>query len=65
MKITINGLKAIESLTQEQANVFVAYGSDMYRQGMLKGALVFGIGVVIAQSMAIIHEVRKCYKHKD
>jgi len=65
MKITINGLKAIESLTQEQANVFVAYGSDMYRQGMLKGALLFGIGVVVAQSMVITHEVRKCCKHKD
>jgi len=37
----------------------------MYRQGMLKGALLFGIGVVVAQSMVITHEVRKCCKHKD
>lgn len=62
MKMTTKELEVLENLTVEQAGVFVKYGAEMFRKGIIKGAIWFGVGVVAAQTVAIVKEIHKYYK---
>ena len=62
MKMTVKELEVLENLTVEQTGVFVKYGAEMFRKGIIKGAVWFGIGVVAAQATAIVKELYKYHK---
>ena len=57
----------MENANKEQAESVVAYGADLYRQGLITGAITgaigFGIGVVISVSIREIKKIKKT-RHK-
>ena len=57
MKMTIKELEVLENLTVEQSGVFVKYGAEMFRKGIIKGAIWFGIGVITAQTITMVKEI--------
>lgn len=60
MIINEKEMREIENLIPEHKDALVAYGADMYRQGMYTGAvcIVLGFGLVLLIDGSI-----KVYKH--
>lgn len=67
MIITEIQKKEIESLIPEHGDALVAYGADMYRQGIITGAVILAVGVgcgFLFESARIIYKHRKSQKKK-
>lgn len=67
MIITETQKKEIEQLIPGHGEALVAYGADMYRQGMVVGAVLLGAGVCcgfIAEGMRTIYKCRKSKKNR-
>lgn len=51
MIITERQMIELENLNKEQCKAVIAYGADLYQQGLVKGAIIgiagFGIGISI------------------
>lgn len=66
MIISEKQMREIESLIPEHGEALVAFGADMYRQGIFKGALILGGGIFVAGIVINvakeIHEKRKLKK---
>ena len=63
MMITERQIIELENLNKEQLEAVVAYGADLYRQGLVKGAIVgivgFGIGITIQY---VVNEIKSSRK---
>ena len=58
----------IERLIREHREALVAYGADMYRQGMITGAVLLGAGVCcgfIVEGARTIYKYRKSKKNHE
>lgn len=59
MMITERQIIELENLNKKQCKAVIAYGADLYRQGLMKGAIIgivgFGIGMSIQY---IVHEIK-------
>lgn len=51
--ITEEQQREIVQLAADHADALVAYGADMYRDGLIKGATAVGVGALIGVSIAI------------
>ena len=60
--ITEEQKREIESLTGEHCGALIAYGADMYRQGIYKGLIVAGVGLCVGK--AISYGVKTVKKRK-
>ena len=49
----------IEKLAVNHSDALIAYGADMYRKGMINGAIAASIGVLTAISVSTISKVIK------
>ena len=62
--------KEIEALAEDHSEALVAYGGDMYRQGLTHGCkwtvigMIIGAGVCIASDCIIKHKKSKNKKNK-
>lgn len=68
MIITEIQKKEIEQLIPEHGDALLAYGADMYRQGIITGAVIFAIGVgcgFFFESVRIIYKYRKSKKEEE
>lgn len=68
MIITKIQKKEIERLIPEHGEALVAYGADMYRQGMITGAVLLGAGVCcgfIVEGARTIYKYRKSKKNHE
>lgn len=61
MIITENQKKEIERLIPEHGEALVAYGADMYRRGIITGAIWLAIGLGCG---FIVEGTRKIYKYR-
>lgn len=61
MIITETQKKEIEQLIPEHGEALVAYGADMYRRGIITGAVWLAIGVGCG---FIVEGTRKIHKHR-
>lgn len=63
MMITERQIIELENLNKEQLEAVIAYGADLYRQGLVKGAIVgivgFGIGITIQY---VVNEIKSSRK---
>lgn len=61
--ITERQIIELENLNKEQLEAVIAYGADLYRQGLVKGAIVgivgFGIGITIQY---VVNEIKSSRK---
>lgn len=57
--ITESQKREIEKLATDHADALIAYGADLYRQGLIKGAIVASIGAVTA---IVVSEITKVIK---
>ena len=59
MIITERQMIELENLNKEQCEAVIAYGADLYRQGLVKGAIIgivgFGIGISIQY---VVNEIK-------
>lgn len=59
MIITERQMIELENLNKEQFEAVIAYGADLYRQGLVKGAIIgivgFGIGMSIQY---VVNEIK-------
>lgn len=69
MIITETQKKEIEQLIPDHGEALVAYGADMFRRGMVAGAVWLGVGVCcgfVVMGVQTIYEYRKSKKnHKE
>lgn len=61
MIITKTQKKEIEQLIPKHGEALVAYGADMYRRGLITGAVWLAIGVSCG---FIVERTRNIYKHQ-
>ena len=52
--MTEEAIKEIESLIPEHEQALILYGADLYRKGVIKGAVVAGIGIVFGMIVNVI-----------
>ncbi|WP_195978364.1 hypothetical protein [Blautia luti] len=59
MMITERQIIELENLNKKQCEAVIAYGADLYRQGLMKGAIIgivgFGIGISI---QCVVNEIK-------
>ena len=52
----------IEKLAEDHSDALIAYGADLYRKGIYKGAIIVSIGVligaVVTSAVSAVKEVR-------
>lgn len=68
MRIIITDLqkKEIETLTNNHFDALIAYGADLYHQGMIKGATMAIIGMVTATTVSkVVWKVMKTKKSQQ
>ena len=64
-KITTETQKnEIEKLANEHSDALIAYGADLYRQGMLKGAIIGSICVIVSVSVLRVVKKNKITKNR-
>lgn len=64
--ITEEQIIEIENLTKEHHDALVAYGADLYKQGLIKGAIVCVAGVTLATLVSIGSKyVKRRIDHKQ
>lgn len=49
----------IEALAVEHSDALIAMGADLYRQGLIKGAIIGGLGVATGFVVSIIRSAKK------
>jgi hypothetical protein len=49
----------IEALAVEHSDALIAMGADLYRQGLIKGAIIGGLGVATGFVVSIIKSAKK------
>lgn len=61
MKTVINESqkREIGTLAVEHSDVLIAMGADLYRQGLIKGAIIGGLGVATGFVVSMIKSARK------
>lgn len=65
MIITQEQKKMIERLAEDgHSDALIAYGADMYRQGIIKGLAMAGIGLVGFGTTYAICKIRKHFAEK-
>lgn len=64
MIITETQKKEIEQLIPDHGEALVAYGADMYRQGIIVGAILLGTGVCCGFIVEGVRTICKCRKSK-
>lgn len=64
MIITETQKKEIEQLIPEHGEALVAYGADMYRQGIITGAVCLALGVCCGLIVEGVRTIYKCRKSK-
>lgn len=65
MIITEKQIKQIENLANNgYAESLIAYGADMHREGILKGAIIAIAGIAVVQSIKGIAKHVKNHKNK-
>ena len=57
--ITVAQKEEIGALAAEHADALIAYGADLYRKGMINGAIAALTGVAIFGISKVIKEVKK------
>lgn len=55
--MTEETIKEIESLIPDHEQALILYGADLYRKGMIKGAVVAGIGTAFGMIVNAIKHV--------
>ena len=68
MIITEIQKKEIEQLIPEHGEALLAYGADMYRRGIIAGAVTLAIGVgcvFLSEGVRIIYKHRKSKKEEE
>ncbi|NBI91859.1 hypothetical protein D3Z45_15075 [Lachnospiraceae bacterium] len=68
MIITETQKKEIEQLIPEHGAALIAYGADMYRRGIITGAVWLAIGVgcsFLVEGARIIYKQRKSKKESE
>lgn len=52
----------IEKVAEDHSDALIAYGADLYRKGIYKGAIIVSVGVligaVVASAVSAVKEVR-------
>lgn len=51
--------REIEALAVEHSDALIAMGADLYRQGLIKGAIIGSLGVATGIAVSIIRSVKK------
>lgn len=51
--------REIEALAVEHSDVLIAMGADLYRHGLIKGAIIGGLGVATGFVVSMIKSARK------
>lgn len=51
--------REIEALAVEHSDVLIAMGADLYRHGLIKGAIIGGFGVATGFVVSMIKSARK------
>ena len=64
MIITERQIIELENFNKEQFEAVIAYGADLYRQGLVKGAIVGVVGFGIGMSIQYIVNEIKNNRHK-
>lgn len=62
MAITKDHMAELEALIPDHKEALINYGADMYRSGIIKGAVVFGLGVGVAVATDLIVKTIKSFK---
>ena len=63
--ITESQKREIGALAVEHSDALIAMGSDLYRQGLIKGAIVGGLSVTAGYVISAIRDVRKTIKEQE
>lgn len=61
--ITNEQKREIEQLAVEHSDALIAFGADLYRQGMIKGGVITLAGVIVG--MEISHAYEKLVTNKQ
>lgn len=52
----------IEELAIEHRDALIAYGADLYRDGLVKGAIIASAGIAIGYAISVLaKEIKKHY----
>lgn len=51
--------REIEALAVEHSDALIAMGADLYRQGLIKGAIIGSLSVATGIAVSIIRSVKK------
>lgn len=65
--ITEEQIIEIENMSKEHFDALVAYGADMYRQGIFKGAVIAAVGTAVgaAISAGVMEVINKRKKTQE
>lgn len=63
--ITESQKREIEALAVEHSDALIAMGSDMYRHGLIKGAIIGGLSVTAGYVISAIKDVMKAKKEQE
>lgn len=64
MVITERQKIELENLNKDQIEAVIAYGADLYRQGLIKGAITGAVGLGIGIAIEITIQKIKNIHHK-
>lgn len=62
--ITESQKREIGALAVEHSDALIAMGADLYRQGLIKGAIIGGLSVTAGFAVSAIRDVRKAEKEQ-
>lgn len=57
--------REIGALAVEHSDALIAMGADLYRQGLIKGAIIGGLGVTTGFIVSIFRSVKKETKREQ
>lgn len=63
--ITESQKREIGTLAVEHSDALIAMGADLYRQGLIKGAIIGGLSVTAGYVISAIRDVRKTKKNRN
>lgn len=63
--ITESQKREIGALAVEHSDSLIAMGADLYRQGLIKGAIIGGLSVAACFVVSAIRNVRKDKKEQE
>lgn len=63
--ITESQKREIGALAVEHSDALIAMGADLYRQGLIKGAIIGGLSVAVCFVISAIRDVRKDKKEQE